>query len=151
GGDSLELELKHGDQFGKIALGHLQHPHENLVCREPGNVEPRLKERVPILRHVASGQGLFGPTGVFAGKLDLHVLRLETPEVPPGGFRQEYIAGIGAGVLHVRVRNTVRVSSSMDFMCSSVWVTRMTSSRVVTPFLTFSQPSCRKVRIPLSI
>ena len=36
-------------------------------------------------------------------------------------------------------------------MCSSIWVTRNTSSMVVTPAFTLFQPSVRSVRMPASI
>ena len=73
------------------------------------------------------------------------------PESAAGRAGVKEVGGLPARHYEPFAQPGCLVSSTSDCRCSSVWVTRSTSSMVVLAALTFFQPSLRKVLMPFSI
>src|SRR5664279_2017904 len=97
---------------------------------------------------------------MLAVQRETAALGVELPEAIRVGRDLQDVAGMPVshvgkllrwcGQCHSLTYISVLVSPPSVSMCSSIWVTRKTSSMVVSPFLTLVQPSVRNVRIPCS-
>jgi hypothetical protein len=148
GGEFFELEFEHGVEFIGSALREVDDAEMDVIGGEPSEVEGRMPEMAP------AAAGEFGGDGLVDGEIEGGELRGDIGvegELPQGtgiGALVEDVAGAPAVVM---VAGRHGQDSARAWRCSSVWVTRRTSSMVVRALRTLFQPSTRRVRMPLSM
>src|SRR4030095_4722746 len=134
----FELELEHRNQFLTFDHRQTNGTEENPVRGQPRDVEPALEKG---LGGSLCRKRLWERDGLLAGQLNLAATDAELPKLARILANFEDVAGMEMGLLHAFTHTSDFVSSISALRCSSVCVTRNTSSIVVWPALTLTHPS----------
>ena len=129
----------------KSLLGSWTARKKTLSAGKPRDVEFIAQKRAPIFRNEIGGDRFADGELLFFRERERVAVGVEAPNCrPPGDVWRTFAECQRAIAWAPFTQTSALVSSTSDSRCSSVWVTRSTSSMVVWPALTLFQPSVRK-------